>query len=222
MQRFLYSLLLVQCTATFAQSPRITTPENADLDESRYYSILRSEREGTSTQVIYEDIAAGAAALTIGLYGYYNDRRGSIVKIAYTATQTAGIYMISDAILRSTRPSLLLLSDRHLRNGGVLAYDNYKKGVVAIMRRIKNAETKRTAYTTGILSLTNGYAAYRERKQKALKNVFTFLSANFFFISTISFYQLYINDYDDPAAPNDSQPRLQGSLLPYPSVTYNF
>jgi hypothetical protein len=64
----------------------LSNPLQANVNPSRedrvisqkYKEMLKAEREGRSPRDHYESLAAGVAALFIGIYGYYNDNRGTL------------------------------------------------------------------------------------------------------------------------------------------------
>lgn len=81
-------------------------------------SIFYEERARQSNEVYVENMAAGVTATLISFYGYYFDNRGVLAKVAYGLTQTAGVVVISDAVYARSKPSFLLLADRHLQQQG--------------------------------------------------------------------------------------------------------
>jgi len=229
------SCLCILATNSYAQRPSKThqidktskkpiesDPQKDQLFKQKYKDILKKEQRNDRQVSLIEDVAAGVAALLIGLYGYYNDDRGVLTKIAYSATQTAGVLLISKSVLEANKPSLLLLTDKHLRRKGELEYRNYQRGVVRITNRMKIAEYKQLAYTSGILSLIYGYNGYREEEIKGLKNVFYFLSFNFLLVSVSNTYKVFSSDPALDAPLRKSKNKLSLSILPFPTVTYTF
>jgi len=209
-------------TKELEDSDSRSSPSKDRYFEKKYENILDKERKDDKQVSLVEDVAAGVAALLIGLYGYYNDDRGTLTKIAYSATQTAGVVLISKSIYESNKPSLLLLTDKHLKQKGDLAYRNYQRGVVRITHRMKMAEHKQLAYTSGILSLIYGFNGYQEKNIKGLRNVFFFLSFNFLLVSTSNFYKMYTAESNIYAYQPSPNTRLTLSILPFPTLTYNF
>jgi hypothetical protein len=168
----------------------------------------------------YEKLAAGIAALSVGTYGYYNEDKGAIVKLIYSGTQTAGLVMISSAVLEYNRPSLILSNDLHFKNFDSMSYEKYKAQVVSTNRRARLAEIKSTSYTTAILGAMYLYNGSQE-DNKSIRNLFYFLGGNFVLISGASFYKLY--SYTQPVS---QKPQVVNSvsinLLPYPEITMIF
>jgi hypothetical protein len=193
----------------------------AGVDYQTEYERLIQE-EKTSTQDNAETFASGAAALAIGLYGYYNDDRGVSTKVIYSLMQTTGVVLLSESMREAYSPSLLLSQDKYLREQGNLNYLRFKKGVVRVTQRAERAKYTQLAYTSAILSSLYFYNGYRERKQiEAVKNVFFFLGFNFFLVSSFSFYQVY---FADPlVAVNKYLPEnVTVSLLPMPQIQMTF
>ncbi len=171
-----------------AQSPTETAPLSPL--EKRYQEILEEEREQLRKGEFIEDLASGLAALTIGLYGYYNDNRGISSKLIYSATQTAGVLFISQTIRRADQPSLLLSLDRSLRRHDTIDLESYKRLVVRVDDKLTRSNQKQLAYTSLILGSIYGYNAFREKDIAALRSVFGFLSFNFFVVSGVNFFKL--------------------------------
>ncbi len=195
--------------------------KSSDLEQSkcaqRYEEILRKEKKSTSERSYIENLASGLAATVIGFYGYYYDERGLMTKVTYSLTQTAGIILTSNAIYQRSKPSFILLADRHLRNRGALDYEKYQIGVVKIQDQESHAKTKNVAVTAGILAGLYAYNGYRENELVNLKNAFYFLSFNFALISGISTYKFFT---DQPSKDNKSSYSLE--LLPNLQWTYHF
>lgn len=201
-------------------------PPEKETGIPQYSRLLAAERQGRGPQERYEGLAAGIAALSIGLYGYYNDDRGTLVKFAYSSLQTAGVFMISDMLFRSEQPSLLLTTDGFIKRRGSIDYQQYQRAVVAINRRKKRADTLQLAYGSAILTGLYGFNGYRE-KSKAMQNILYFLGGNFLLIAGAGFYQLYDMDPSEQTpAPtlgrSQRQLTMQIALLPHPSITWRF
>jgi len=162
-----------------------------------------------------EKTASGVAALAIGFYGYYFDSDNIGRRLAYSATQTAGVLMIGHSLQEAESPSLLLEMDRKFHDEKSISYAEYKSLLVDVERQKKKATLKQVGYSTGILSALYAYNSYYERNRNiALRNVFGFLSINFAAISAVSLYRL-----DGPG--NESK-AVAFHALPYPSVTLFF
>ena len=194
----------------------LSPAQSSDLINREYRKMLREERlKETQTRNV-EKIASGIVAVGIGVYGYYFDQKNTGRQLAYSATQTAGILMISNSLLEAETPSLLLRLDSQLRNGSDLSYGEYKKTLVTVDRLKSHAAYKQVAYSSGILSVLYAFNSYQERKSNlTLRNVFAFLSLNFAVISSASFYQL--SDFN--MASSES---VSFGLLPMPYVAVNF
>lgn len=211
---FILSFLLTQGGFALSQ-------EDKDYYDTKYRELVAKEREQTSRQRLVEQASSGIAAIIIGMYGYYNDNRGLLTRVVYSATQTAGVVMVSDAIVDANSPSLLLSVNRYLARRGPIDMDRFKRGLVSIERRRQEGELKKIAYTSGVLSAMYFYNGYRERKNTpALSNVFLFLGGNFLLISGVGFYKLKTFDRDH--LPPSSQQTFQFDILPTPTITYNF
>ncbi|RYZ90254.1 MAG: hypothetical protein EOP04_04490 [Proteobacteria bacterium] len=166
------------------------TAENSDKLDQLYKEILSSEKETLRRGEFTEDLASGLAALTVGLYGYYNDDRGMVTKLFYGATQTAGVLLISQAIRDYDRPSLLLSIHKRLKKTDSMKFTEYQRMLVRYHEKTARADQYQLAYTGLILGSMYGYSAYRERSVPALRNIFTFLSANFLVVSAVNFGRL--------------------------------
>jgi hypothetical protein len=141
------------------------------------------------------------------------------VKLAYGATQTAGILMISDTVFKANQPSLLLTTDSYIKQRGSISQGSYERSVVTVMQRKSLAELKQLAYSASILSAIYGYNGYRE-DTKAVKNVFFFLAGNFLLVSAMSFYDLATSD--EPSLSGNGPTSFKIALLPYPAVSWHF
>jgi hypothetical protein len=165
--------------------------QSNELINREYRKMLREERLKQTQTRNAEKIASGIVAVGIGVYGYYFDQQNTGRQLAYSATQTAGILMISNSLLEAETPSLLLRMDNQLRHGESMSYREYKTTLVTIERLKSHAAYKQVAYSSGILSVLYGFNSFQERKSNlTLRNVFAFLSLNFAVISSASFYQL--------------------------------
>jgi len=200
------SVLMVCCTLVLLCASRETYAQKASSGERfelssqnsatddkkfRYKNMIRDERRLLDRSRYVEKIVSGFAALGIGVYGYYFDRQNIGRQLAYSATQTAGVFMISNSLLEGEAPSLLLEADKKLRREGEISYGDYQKIVVEVDRQKKKAAYKQVAYSAGILAGLYSVNSYQERNRNlALRNVYGFLSLNFAVISGVSFWQL--------------------------------
>ncbi|MGE0173205.1 MAG: hypothetical protein AB7T49_10480 [Oligoflexales bacterium] len=189
--------------------------------QSKYDNLIQEER--ANNEEAAETFASGTAALVIGLYGYYNDQRGVSTKVIYSLMQTTGVVLLSESVREVYSPSLLLAQDRYFREKGEISYLRFKKGVVRVTARAERAKYTQLAYTSAILSGLYSYNGYRERNQiDAIKNVFYFLSFNFFLVSGFSFYQAYFVDpltaYNNGYIPSN----VALSVFPIPQITIQF
>lgn len=69
-----------------------------------YEESVAEERSAASSEHTQEYIASGAAAIVIGLYGYYNTAPNPLIKLLYAATQTAGVLTMGQAIRNRNTP----------------------------------------------------------------------------------------------------------------------
>jgi hypothetical protein len=217
------SLTLVLTIAHFTWVPMasasdqlLTQEQSYELINREYRKMLREERLKQTLTRNAEKIASGIVAVGIGVYGYYFDQQNTGRQLAYSATQTAGILMISNSLLEAETPSLLLRMDSQMRNGHDLSYAEYKKTLVTVERLKSHAAYKQVAYSSGILSVLYAFNSYQERKSNlTLRNIFAFLSLNFAVISGASFYQL--SNFN--MVSNES---VSFGLLPMPYLAINF
>lgn len=187
----------------------------------RYDKLLEDEEFRTSNENFTERLASGLAALAIGLYGYYNDDRGLLTRVVYSATKTAGIVMVSSAMHDAAQPSLLLLTDSYLHRRGALDLARFKRTIVSIERKRQIGEYRRLAYSSAILALLYAYDGYRERESEiGLKNAFYFLSFNFAMISGANFYRLMAQDLPTESASQRWSTHI--AVLPYPTISIYF
>jgi hypothetical protein len=215
------TLLLVLAHVTLitpgsAYCETLSPEQTNQLVNKEYRKMLREERQKQTQTRNAEKIASGIVAVGIGVYGYYFDQQNTGRQLAYSATQTAGILMISNSLLEAETPSLLLRMDSQMRNGNDLSYKDYKKTLVTVERLKSHAGFKQVAYSSGILSVLYAFNSYQERKTNlTLRNVFAFLSLNFAVISGASFYQLSSFNMTS----NES---VSFGLLPTPYVAVSF
>jgi hypothetical protein len=203
-------------TAESAFSETLSPAQTNELVNKEYRKMLREERQKQTQTRNAEKIASGIVAVGIGVYGYYFDQQNTGRQLAYSATQTAGILMISNSLLEAETPSLLLRMDSQMRNGNDLSYEAYKKTLVTVERLKSHAGFKQVAYSSGILSVLYAFNSYQERKTNlTLRNVFAFLSLNFAVISGASFYQLSSFNMT-------STESVSFGLLPTPYLAVNF
>lgn len=191
-------------------------PDGRAMVEKEYRKMLREERQEFNHGRSVEKIVSGIAALGIGVYGYYFDQRNTGRQLAYSATQTAGVFMISHSLLQAETPSLLLQMDQAMRNGTDLEYSDYKRILVMTERKRIHAGYKQAAYSSGILSALYAFNSYQERAGNvALHNIFAFLSVNFAVVSGASFYQM--NKTKDVGVS-----QLSYGVLPTPFIALDF
>lgn len=156
-----------------------------------YSKIIKKEKKKYSDHEIYERIFSGAAALTIGLYGYYNDNRGVLTSLAYNATQTAGVVMISEALYDHQRPSLLLTIDKHLSRRDTIDYERFRLEIAKAEFERRRGEMRQTSLTAGILAVMYAYNAYRDTSNiSGLQNTLYFISFNLTLASIGSYVKL--------------------------------
>ena len=193
--------------------------------EQRYSEILRRERMNMRSQDLTERMVSGSAALVIGFYGYFFDERGILGRAVYSATQTAGIVMISNAVRDANSSSLILTTDSWLKRQRNLDLPTFKRSVVEHEEKQTLATTKQLAYTSAILAALYGFNGYRERDSSlGLQNVFYFLSFNFSLISAANFYRLatfepLVGTSRETSWLSES---VEVALFPHPSVTLYF
>ncbi len=186
---WIYSLLFFLSLWSRTLVAQTDGPEDPGSLERRYMAIVEKEQRGLRRAEWVEDLASGTAALVIGFYGYYNDQRGLATKLAYGATQTAGVLMLSSTFGRLNKPNLLLHMDQELTAGQPLDRETYQKWVVDTDEQTHRTEQRQIAYTALILGGIYGYNAIREHQVLALRNVFAFLSVNFLVVSSVNFAQ---------------------------------
>jgi len=199
------------------KEPRKSPPLSAESLSYRYdykQMIIEEKRRERRLNTI-EKTASGAAALAIGFYGYYFDSGNIGRRLAYSATQTAGVLMIGRSLQEAESPSFLLEMDRRFQEDKTLSYKDYRTLLVDIERQKKRATLKEVGYSSGLLSALYAYNSYYERNRSVpLRNVFGFLSVNFAAISAVSLYRL------GEAAPEGKAIAFQA--LPYPAVVLYF
>lgn len=193
---------------------------NKDM-ESEYRLLMKKEFEARDINALSERLIGGSVALAIGTYGYFFDERGLTGKAVYSATQTAGVLMISNAIFDANRPSLALSMNRYLQQNGEINMEGFRRLFVETEGKGRIAENKQLAYTSAILAGLYGYNGYRAKTDSfGLKNTLYFLSFNFTVISAVSFYRFLA-----PTEVNLVDAELdqwQFALLPTPTVSYVF
>ena len=192
--------------------------------ERRYDQMIAEEAKRTSSENYTSRLGSGIAALCIGLYGYYNDDRGILTRVVYSATQTAGVVMISSSILDANQPSMLLLTDKFLNRRQQMDLGRFKRGTVMIERRRTIGEYKQMAYTSAILSGIYAYNGYREQVDEyvGLKNALYFLSFNFALISGANFYRLATSEFSTHADERHYGVHGYLAILPTPTYTLYF
>jgi len=148
-------------------------------DPSSYQAILAEKESYYSRSTAYEIIASGAAATIIGFYGYDFDQRGFVAKIAYAATQTAGIIGVGEGIRRLYGGSLETDLERALSKYDHLDRSQIRELILSREQRQKYADQVATTWTASLLATTYLYNAYREpKKNNTTRSVYLFLAAN--------------------------------------------
>lgn len=210
--------------AQAGESVGAASVEQGKIDRA-YDRLIEHERARKNPENLAERLASGIAALGIGLYGYYNDDRGVLTKVVYSATQTAGVVLVSNAILDSNQPSLLLLTDRYLHHRQQMDLTKFKRGIVLIEEKRALGEAKQLAYTSAILCGIYAYDGYRAKgSEEGLRNVFYFLSFNFALISAANFYRLFSQESvrDTGSAHGSGGVHVHLAVLPTPTLTLTF
>jgi hypothetical protein len=125
------------------------------------------------------------------VYGYYFDERGTLAKLAYTGTQTAGVIVIGEGIKRYYGESQISAVNALMTSDQIKRQD-IERVIVENGRRQKRAKRIADAWTGGLLGGLYAYNAYRTPESlKTAKNSFLFLSANALALSGYNVYQLY-------------------------------
>lgn len=216
------SLHAQESSFSTSTEPKAPEPKSRNKVDLAYEAILENERKGHSDVDYIQGISAGLAALTIGTYGYYNEDKGTLVKLIYGGTQTAGVLIISNSILGYNRPSLVLSNDFYFRNSNEMSFEKYKNQVVRSSLRMKKAELKQTSYTSLILGSIYLYNGSQE-DTKALRNFFYFLGGNFILISGASFYRLFSNSSSNTTKkPQEELSSVSFGFFPYLTMNMTF
>jgi hypothetical protein len=171
-----------------ASSP-VCANVSVDPQPHSYQAILREKEAYYSRDTAYEIIASGAAATMIGFYGYYFDTRGHVAKVAYAATQTAGIIGIGEGIRRFYGGSLEVDLEGAMVQNGRLEPHQIRALILDREAHQRYAERVATAWTAGLLAATYLYNAHREPPQnEAARSIYLFLAANAMAVSVVSGY----------------------------------
>ena len=193
-------------------------PTDAAMHKSyrtEYRAMIREMKVQKNRVNAVEKTASGVAALAIGFYGYYFDSKNTARRLAYSATQTAGVLLIGDSLYEGSAPNLLLTMDEEYKEKSSVSFGRYKEILVNIDRQKSIARLTQVGYTTGILSLLYAYNSFYERDRNiALRNVFGFLSVNFAAISGVSLYKLHKS--------TSTGSSVSFEILPAPTITMNF
>lgn len=207
-------LILVLC-----QDVCVYAADVAKSDLASYEEVIRDERRIASEEQSRELMASGAAAIFLGLYGYYNTNPNPVIKLMYAATQTAGVLTLGQAIKERNRPHLVLDIDdtlRSSRDGKTVEIDLLKSHIGKYRKSSAAAESRTLAYTSTVLSGLYFYNGLRERgPDMTLRNVYYFLGFNFAIAGSIGFYRIYHGE-------EESNTQLTMSLFPYPTLVYRF
>jgi hypothetical protein len=158
--------------------------------EREYLRIIRRERSNSNRTRALEGLIAGVAATVIGTYGIYNDDRGIVSRVIYSATQTAGIISASRYYLIMNTPVAILELDEILKEQPALSLDNFKDLMVTVDRKRRISESTAVGYASLILAGIHGYNGYNE-KNVGLRNVYYFMSLSFALTSGFSIYNSF-------------------------------
>jgi hypothetical protein len=189
--------------------------------DAEYRNIVRRELEFRNSDRAMERIASGSAALAIGTYGYFFDDRGISGKAIYSATQTAGVLLLSNGIFDANHPSLVLSMNSHIQRHGQLRFEDFRSIVVDTERQRLAAENKQLAYTSMILAGLYGYNGYRTKSDEfGVRNTLYFLSFNFAIVSAVNFYRLGSRSSVAQVAADKGKLRL--TLFPEPTLVYSW
>jgi hypothetical protein len=218
---FIYSpQLIFKCFIAIVAtslSLQARSSSTSDSDDS-YEHVISEERDSMGAETTQEYIASGAAAIIIGVYGYYNTSPDPLIKLIYAATQTAGVLTMGQAIKNKNSPRLSLEIDSRIRqstDGKYVDIAELKESVRNFKRKGNAAETRTLMYTSTVLSGLYFYNGYRETgKDKTLRNIYYFLGFNFALSGGAAFYRTLKIDSDESSAII--------SFFPFPTVTYNF
>lgn len=189
-----------------------------DQVDQKYLDFIDEERKTMGSDRSGEYVASGAAAIFIGLYGYYNTAPNPLVKLLYAATQTAGVLTIGQAVKGQHSSKFILDLDDELNRSknGLVDVRNIRRRYVQSRNDSKRSDTITLASTSAVLSALYIYNGYRETgEDSSLRNVYYFLGFNFAIAGCVSYYQLLTID-----EPQISQVRVE--FTPYPTLTYQF
>ena len=184
-----FLLLTVSITDIEASSTRATRTKKQVENELMYQQFINQERQYYDKTSIAERQISGGAALAIGLYGYYFDKRGPISSVVYSLTQTTGVFLLSDAIYDNNHSSLFWALDRKFRKRGELSYSAFKNQYAIYENERRNGLAKKTAYTSLVLAGLYGLNGSNE-KVEAVQNAYYFISGNFLLIGLASLKQI--------------------------------
>ena len=193
-------------------SAQAATREAIDL---AYKRMIDAEKRRVGRAGVIERIASGAAAFSIGIYGFLTDHRGNLTKVVYSATQTAGVFMISDALTDGSTASQLLTLDRESADGTGLTRAELKRTLVTVEHQRVLAEYRELAITSLVLGGIYGYSGYRERRNEGpLANGYFFLAFTSGLVSVANSYKFAVAESRADA--------MSFRVLPLPSLTYRF
>ncbi len=157
-----------------------------------YDDIMAQERDNRSQERAFEQIVGGTAATMIGLYGYYNDDRGLLVKLAYGSIQTSGVVVLCRALFALNDPSLLLAIDNDIRGRDSIETERLRRQITEIHNQRQHSSQLTLATSSAILGslyLYNGIRSQADETQ--LKNIFYFLGANMYLVSGVTWYRIW-------------------------------
>ena len=148
--------------------------------------------------IAFELIASGSAATLVGVYGYYFDNRGELAKLAYAATQTAGIFVAGDGIYHYYSQNTLIDLDEQLTSDSVTSSKIRLSLAKNHVRNIR-ARQRADAWTAGLLGGLYAYNGLRANgSASAVRSAYFFLSANALAVSAFNTYKLMSNDRSAP------------------------
>lgn len=187
------------------------------MANAAYDELIRAEQEARSQEKAFEQIVGGSAATAIGLYGYYNDDRGVMVKLSYGAIQTSGIVVLCRAIFALNDSSLLLAVNSEIEKGPNVSSDRLRAAIANVQRQ-RQASTDLTLGTSasilGTMYLYNGYRSNSDETQ--LKNIFYFLGANMYLVAGVTWYRILMRQSQKETTSTEVDFR------PWPEITYRF
>ena len=187
------------------RSPGRKNPTTNASAEVAYDRFMRAERSYYNKKNIIERGISGGAALLIGFYGYYNDKRGPISSVVYSLTQTAGVYLVSQSIFDRSHSSLFLSLDQSFRQKGEMKHVEFKHHFADYEQKRHYGEVRKNSYMTGALAAIYAVNGLNESTD-AIRNTYYFAAANLLLISTVNFAELY--------KLNAQNPLTKVSLLP--------